>query len=67
MLSNHYHKVNIVVQQPGDVKSFEGFFRDITPEQILKGQRSSQYSERKSQATSAVQCLDGGDCQSEWR
>jgi len=36
MLSNHYHKVNIVVQQPGDAKSFEGFFRDITPDQILK-------------------------------
>ena len=36
MLSNSSHKVNIVVQQPGDANSFEGFIRDITPLQILK-------------------------------
>lgn len=36
MLSNHFHKVNIVVQQPGDAKTIDGFFKDITPEQILK-------------------------------
>lgn len=36
MLSNHFHKVNIVVQQPSDAKTVDGFFKDITPEQILK-------------------------------
>lgn len=36
MLSNHFHKINVVVQQPGDCKSLDGFFRDITPEKIIK-------------------------------
>lgn len=36
MLSNIFTKVNLVDQQPGDSKSHDGFFRDISPEQLLK-------------------------------
>lgn len=34
MLSNHFTKVNLVVQQP--TKKEQGFFQEITPGDILK-------------------------------
>lgn len=37
MLSNLFHKVHVVVQQTADKKKFDnGFFREITPEQVVK-------------------------------
>jgi hypothetical protein len=36
MLSNHFTKINVVVQQTSDNKNFSGFFGDITPEKVLK-------------------------------
>lgn len=42
MLSNLFHQVHIVVQQPADTKKFDGFFRDISPEQVLKSKDERQ-------------------------
>jgi hypothetical protein len=42
MLSNHFHKIHILAQQTADKKKFQGFFRDITPEQVLKEKDAKQ-------------------------